>query len=153
MTVRLPASQFPPQWHTIDLGEGQSLELLVSRPSFEAQIDRFSSQTTDEFHRSRLNGAVRNWRGVTDDAGEAVPYSFDSLLLLIEAYPQALPAIYRLALDVWTTLPEDLEKNLPTPPANGGTATTDETTGTANSSPSTTFSQSDSEPASSSDQI
>lgn len=138
MSVKLPQTiNNQSQWADIDLGAEQTLKLQLSRPSFAQQAAVLASQTQAEFIEARITSSVIGWEGVIDDAGQPVPYSQAALLSLFAAYPQALARVNAAVIEVWITHPGDLEKNLPTPPASGGTGTTGETTSSTGSSPST----------------
>jgi len=151
MSVKLPQTvSAKSQWADIDLGGNQSLKLLIGRPTFAQQVTVLAAQSTAEFIESRINASVANWQGVVDDAGEPVPFNLPSLQALFATYPQALARVNAAVIDVWITHPEDLEKNLPTPPANGGTETTAETAVSTASSPSTPSSPDEPVPAKSS---
>lgn len=138
MSVKLPQS-IPnnSKWVDIDLGGGQSLKLQVTRPSFIQQVEVLSSASSIEFLESRIRASVSDWQGVENDNAEPVPFNWPALQSLFTAYPQALSRVNGAVVDVWITHPEDLEKNLPQPPVNGGTATTGETAVSTASSPST----------------
>lgn len=138
MSVKLPQSVSDnSKWVDIDLGADQSLRIQVARPSFAQQVQVLASQTQSEFIEARITASVIGWEGVVDDAGQSIPYSRDGLLALFATYPQALSRVNAAAIDMWVTHPEDLEKNLPQPPASGGTETTGETTVSTDSSLST----------------
>lgn len=125
-------------WKHISLGGGQSLEICVKRPDFKDQVTSLAARNLVDQYRTRITRTVIDWRGVEDELSppQPVPFHPDALLQLIAAYPQSLHQIDRALTDLWYVLPEDLEKNLPTPPANGGTITTVETPSLTTSSPS-----------------
>lgn len=142
MSVRLPKSFVSgSKWHSIDLSGGQVLEIEVRRPTFEEQVAALAANSQAGYQRARLTSMITNWRGVVDDAGQDLPYSWPNLEALMSVYPQSLRHILTAVNDAWVTLPEDLEKNSPTPPANGGTTTNDAITPLTESSSSTTSSE------------
>lgn len=136
MSVRLPKSFVSSsKWHSIDLSGGQILEIEVRRPTFEEQVAALAANTHVGYQRARLTSMIISWRGVVDDAGQDLAYSWQNLEALMSVYPQSLRHILTAVNDAWVTLPEDLEKNSPAPPANGGTTTNDATTDSTTSSP------------------
>lgn len=116
-------------WKPIKLSEGSVLELCLKRPDFKDQVASLATRSVADQYRMRVTRTVVDWRGVEDfsDPPQPVPYSADALLQLITTYPQSLHQIDRALTELWYVLPEDLEKNWPTPPANGGTTTNGET--------------------------
>lgn len=147
MSVKLPQTVgHKSQWVDIDLGAGQNLKLQVSRPGFAQQVEVLASGTQVDFVQARINASVTDWQDVENDAGKPVPFNLPSLHALFETYPQALAKVNAAVVDVWITHPGDLEKNLPTPPASGGTGTTGETASSTGSSPSTPSSTGEPQP-------
>lgn len=137
MSVRLPKElSQDATWKTITLSSGQALEICVRRPDFKDQVISLAARSLVDQYRTRIARTVVDWRGVEDEQSppQAVPFTTDALFQLISVYPQSLHQIDRAILDVWYVLPEDLEKNLPTPPANGGTTTLAETDSSTTSS-------------------
>ena len=150
MSVVLPTIPQPVnQWVAIPLGAEQTLEIEVKRPTFADQVAALLAVDEVSHIRTRIQASVVNWRGVVTPEGADVPFSWSMLESLLTIYPQALRYIQAAVLDVWVTYPGDLEKNLPLPPVNGGTETTEEiTSGTGSSSlPSSSSGGSDSVPS------
>lgn len=128
MAVKLKSMTKPDDWRKVDLYGGQDIEVLVRRPEFLDQLAAWSAQSRDEGWISRIKSTVIDWRGVLDESDQPVPFSFDMLQALLSQYPQATRQILDIVADMWITLAEDDSKNLPVPSADGGTATTTETT-------------------------
>lgn len=137
MGVKLP-SVVPDQakWYPIDLGAGQSFEIQIRRPSFAEQVATLATDSAVSHTQARMSTMIVDWRGVEDeqDPPQAVKYSLDALLQLVTVYPQSFRQITNAINDMFYVYPGDLEKNSPTPPANGGTTTTAETTASTESS-------------------
>lgn len=116
--------------HVIDLGGGQSFTLHLRHPDFLQQVQAMAADDETGEFQVRLESMVAGWSGVEDDntPPQPVPYSFEALKQLIAMYPQSFRQINLAIVNAYWVYPEDLRKNLPTPPANGGTTTTDATT-------------------------
>ena len=100
--MRLPPADItPPQWQIWDIAPGVTLDVLLGPPTF---ADRFSAI---DAMRSR----IKDWRGVEDDQGEPVRYSFEALDRVIALHPDALSQLQSL---VRPDHPE-LEKNADSP--------------------------------------
>lgn len=131
MGVKLP-SVVPDQakWYPIDLGGGQAFEVQIRRPTFDEQVAILGAETMSAHTRMLISTMILDWRGVEDDVTppQTLPFSLDSLWKLISVYPQSLRQITSALNDVFYVYPVDLEKNLPTPPENGGTTMIAETT-------------------------
>lgn len=152
MSVKLPQSiPASARWADIELGGEQSLRLLLNRPTFAQQVAVLAATTNTEFVEERLRASVTDWADVTNDEDQPLPFSWEALQALFAAYPQALARVNLAVIDVWITHPGDLAKNLPTPPANGGTETTGATAASTASSPSTPSSPDEPPPAPSSE--
>lgn len=137
MSVKLP-SQVSDQakWYPIDLGAGQSFDLQIRRPTFSEHVTTLATPTPEEHTKARFSTMIVDWRGVEDgqEPPQPIKYSLDALVQLVQVYPQSFRQITAALNDAFHVWPGDLEKNLPTPPANGGTTTTDETTVSTTSS-------------------
>lgn len=131
MGVKLPtvvADQA--KWYPIDLGAGQSFDLQIRRPTFAEQVTTLATASPEDHTKARFSTMIADWRGVEDeqDPPQPIKYSLDALVQLIQVYPQSFRQITASLNDAFHVWPGDLAKNLPTPPANGGTTTTVETT-------------------------
>jgi len=137
MSAKLP-SIIPDQskWYPIDLGAGQLFEIQIRRPTFAEQVKTLAIDSPESHTKSRMEAMITDWRGVEDDSDPPRPVKFSSenLLQMIQVYPQSFRQITTALNDMFHVWPGDLEKNLPTPPANGGTITTVETTASTESS-------------------
>ncbi len=131
MGARLP-SDIPTaaKWYKIELGGEQSFEIEIRRPTFAEQVASLVENSPTGQMRTRFASMVINWRGVEDEQEppQPVPFSLEALVRLLEIYPQSFSQINRVLIDMFWTYPEDLRKNLPLPPANGGTTMTTEIT-------------------------
>ena len=116
-----------PVWKLIELGDGGTFELAVKRPTLGEQLAVMNDARGEPVEVFLLRSRIVDWRGVNDEAGQPVPYSFDTLGRLSTVYPDLIWDILIAVSEV--IKPEATNsKNLPTPPANGGTETTGETT-------------------------
>jgi hypothetical protein len=140
MSVKLPQIiQHSVRWVEIDLQGGQTLRLQVGQPTFSQQVHAMLAESEIQFWERRIQASVIGWDCVVGDDDQPILFSWDGLLALFATYPQMLAHVQTAVLDVWVTFPEDLEKNLPKPPVNGGTTTTAATialTASSNSSDS-----------------
>lgn len=137
MGVKLPCV-VPDQakWYPIDLGAGQSFEVQIRRPNFAEQVATLATDSAVSHTQARMSTMIVDWRGVEDeqDPPQLIKFSIDALLQLIQVYPQSFRQITSAVNDMFHVWPGDLEKNLPTPPENGGTTTIAETTASTESS-------------------
>ena len=128
-----------PVWKQIDLGDGGTFEIAVRRPTLADQLAVLNDSKGEPVEVFLLRARIVDWRGVNDEAGRPVPYTFDTLGRLSVSYPD-------LIWDILIAVSEAVQpeatnaKNLPTPPASGGTETTGGTTASTTPSVSTTTS-------------
>lgn len=146
MVKFIPKKFTEPIWYPIDLGGGDSLEIAIARPTLEEQIQAAGKVAGLSYRAYELASSIKDWRGVTDEAGQPIPYSWEALNQLCAGYPDSL---WEFLITISksqkaTSQPdEDSEKNLPLPPLNGGATSGDETDPTTISSNSTVDSSAD----------
>lgn len=124
---------------TIDLGNGESIELEIKRASLEEQLTALQEQS-GVLSAARCRAMISGWRGVCDQEGKPVPYSWDALNRFCAIYENAIWAISSAVRDVVNVDPgqqETRSKNSESPPIAGGEATTTETTSSTPSSDTT----------------
>ena len=98
------------KWVTIDLGpDFGSFEILVRRPNWAALVGEMSDDSGDA--ERRIRDTVVNWRGVQDDKGAEIPFSFDALKSVCEAAPGVAWFIHREARTAFYAAPEADLKN------------------------------------------
>ena len=106
-------------WETVDLGHGASVDFLVRRPTAEQVINEYGSRAAADDDVGacsaaavhRLRSTLIDWRGVTDEAGRAVPFNGEALHQLIEQYPLSIHRLMRLANLAFAGLSGDEQKN------------------------------------------
>lgn len=127
MVTFIPGRFTDPIWQPIDLGHGASIEIAIKRPTLSEQISALAEVAGQSVTALRLNASIVDWRGVQDVNGNAVPYSWTSLGELCRAYPNAIWSLLDAVRVATSDTQESDLKNLPSPSAAGGTATTTET--------------------------
>jgi len=130
-------------WKTIDLGGGNTFDVLLKRPTWgELTLDQ---EQVRGFVETRTKKCLLDWRGISDENGQPIPYSETALEGLAYAFPTAVQMIWHQIGLLYSGLLESAEKNLQTPsdesPAGtaektGQTLTPTNTSDTAESSPS-----------------
>ena len=109
-----------PRFHTIDFGDGVTIDVGFSQPTLEEQL-RALENTNDLTYRGYgLASAIRDWRGVIDENGNPVPYSWTALNQLCTSYPNAVFALLAAYRQSLAGLQETERKNSLPPPVNGG---------------------------------
>lgn len=118
-------------WETIEAG-GDSFELLFRPPSFDARLAESAeyfdfagaaqvslAEVVTRRRKARLAAMVTDWRGVIDEAGDAVPFSLAALETLLSQIPAAIPAVVDLLAKHWDSAPP---KNSAPPSGDGSAA-------------------------------
>lgn len=123
----IPSEFTGPIWKLIELGDGGTFEIAVKRPTLGEQLAALDAARGESVEVFLLRARIVDWRGVNDEVGNPVPYTFDTLGQLSLSYPDLIWDILIAVSEAIKTEATNL-KNLPTPPANGGTVTADETT-------------------------
>lgn len=102
--IHLLSALLQPAWHPVDLGEGQSFEVRI-RPAVWGDLIRDEATLIAEMQRrvpegssesERVKHLVMDWRGVVDNAGDPVPYTFERLQLLCSQHPRTFLKILTL---------------------------------------------------------
>ena len=141
MAVKLKTVK-PSRWRTLALPEGESLDVLVKLPTWGDKLtahgfnvfgtDDDEPQLMGRLAEHRIKTTITDWRGVQDDAGKDVPFSFASLAGLCEQSTSLFYQLLNVATDAYVGLTEDSAKNLPKPSSDAPealpeTATNDST--------------------------
>lgn len=117
---------------TIVLADGQTFTVLVSRPNFQ---QRFNDEGRElkayagtggpdawaEYRLGRIRDTVVDWEDMTNEKGQAVPYTFARLLALFEACPEIVPQFKAIANEAFRPL-VDPSLTSDEPRANSGAA-------------------------------
>lgn len=131
----IPQQYTAHHWVTVDLGRGDSIEIAVSRPTLLEQLRAVEETRGMAWTAYKLASRIQNWRGVNDEHGQPVPYSWDALNQLCAAYDDCVYSLLEAVRNAGQVT-ENQSKNLPTPPDAGGTDTPSETIPSTESSPS-----------------
>lgn len=124
---------------TIDLEKGESIELEIRRASLEEQLASLVDQNWIE-ETAKIRSMIVGWRGVFDEDGKPIEYSWDKLNRLCAIYTNAVWSIAFAIREVLTASVDetgDRSKNCEAPPLAGGTETTTETVSLTPSSDTT----------------
>ena len=141
MPVTLKPSQVGQlQWFPVDLGNGDTIEIAMSLPTLEDQLQALDSSGGSGYQAYALASAIRDWRGVFDEQNLPVSYSWESLNLLCAAYPDACFGLLAIRRKLLQGLSEIERKNSPEPPAVGGEAISVTTTTSIETSCNTSIS-------------
>jgi len=140
MAVTFIPKQFTePTWVTVDLGRGDSIEIAVSRPTLLEQLRAVEETRGLAWTAYKLASKIQDWRGVNNEQGQPVPYSWEALNQLCAAYDDCVYSLLEAVRNAGQVA-ENQSKNSPTPPHAGGKDTPLETTPATESSPSTAVS-------------
>lgn len=116
ITLQLAA---PPQWVLIDLGDGQSIEVQLTPPSYDTQVRDGVESSMGETAILRLS-CVTGWRGVQaareDGAMMPVPFSRAALAVLLRTFPPALRQLLVAVRPLFEGQSETERKNSSAPP-------------------------------------
>lgn len=136
MPVTFTAGQFnAPQWHTLPLGQGNSIEIAIIQPTLEEQLQTITQSQDFSYQGFTLASTIKDWRGVIDPDGNPVPYSWSALNQLCRTYPDAVFELLAIRRKTLAGLTETERKNSPLPPDAGGSPLNRETTPETESSP------------------
>lgn len=145
MITLIPSTFTGPIWATVDFGDGASIELGLRRPNLGEQIIALEeSDSSREYH---LRAYISDWRGVNDEHGKPVPYTWESLNQLCTGYPSAIWGILDAIREVRFPDVETTSKNSELPLLAGGTTTNDEITNSTTLSDCTVTSDASSDSA------
>lgn len=125
-------------WETIDLGNGDTIEIGIRRPTLSEQL--VALQDCGPSCEYKVRAYVADWRGVNNEKGEAIPFSWDAINQLCAVYPGAIWALLDSVRKVRFAEGADDSKNSESPPLAGGMTTIDEIIDTMTSSDSTAIS-------------
>jgi hypothetical protein len=134
--MMFPTSAPASTWHTIELKNGDSFKLELTRPSFQLWLSARCADTTDRYWALRVE-CVTNWRDMfqpTANGGRAeVPFTRENFESLCVLCPEVFDAARVLAAKLWdaNAVPGDHEKNSPAPP-DAATPATQPSDSTAN---------------------
>lgn len=123
MITFVPKELTAPVWRTIDLGDGASIEIAVKRPTLAEQLNALEDVRGESVQAFQLRSRIIDWRGVNDEAGKPVPYSWANLSQLSLTFPNAIWDIL-IAVREAIDQTETHAKNCESPPLAGGTETT-----------------------------
>ncbi len=102
------------QWVPVQIDATASIEIFITRPTYEVLVEFLSEFTTRRRIALRLE-AITDWRGVEDE-GEPVPFTADALADLFHTFPDALTPMLA-AVRPFFEAPETQLKNSAAPPA------------------------------------
>lgn len=130
----IAATLTDPQWFPVELGPDASIEIAFARPTLEDQLKAVNDASGTSYQGYALSAAIKDWRGVEDENGRPVPYSWSALSQLCTAYPDAAFELLAALRKSTQGVTETERKNSPLPPVNGGEAPASETAATTESS-------------------
>lgn len=144
MVKLIPASRLAPQWHVLQLDANNSCGLLVARPTAQQCVMGLASspgESVGDFQMRLAALLILDWSDVTEEIITAegpqvvpVKYSFDGLCRLVSQFPHSVWRLLDIVADATQGITETDRKNLPTPPADGGTITPTEAVNSSGSS-------------------
>jgi hypothetical protein len=138
MAVKLVSSEhYQPKWFPLELADGEAIEIALNRPNLEVQLQTLQDLRGGSYQAYQLGSTIADWRGVVDEAGEPVPYSWPSLNQLCQAYDDVAIQLIRLCRKSLAGPSETERKNSPPPSVAGGGDTSDEAANSTRSSMST----------------
>ncbi|MBS0206640.1 MAG: hypothetical protein JSS49_27500 [Planctomycetes bacterium] len=161
--MRFPqVSTSQPKPQTITMADGQTFTVLViDKPSFHQrftdegrELNAYSRNSDPDawanFRLGRIRDAIVDWRDVTNDKDQSIPFTFQRLTALMDAAPEVVPQLVSIANEVFRPL--DLPSVKLPPPDSGETAPSPPETPTPSDSTATSDASSDSPSQSASDQ-
>jgi hypothetical protein len=153
MAVVVPVSRIRPDESrtiVIDKEDGLELQIHVRRPSLASQFQLDQYQDRLSFFWQKFFSVATAWEGVQEPDGTATPFNQENIERLCLYYPQTVRKLSELVNDLYYQDADDVLKNLPSPPPDGGTATATVTTVSTTPSDSGTSSRSESDAGTSS---
>ncbi len=133
----VPHTLTGPTWRTVELGDGDTIEIAIRRPTLGEQLAYLEDARGDSIQAFNLRSRIIDWRGVQDADGKPVPYSWDTLGQLCMGYENAIWELLSVVREAVSRGCSDL-KNFESPPLAGGTEVTVSTTDLTTSSVSIT---------------
>lgn len=124
------ASPTAPEPKTITLADGQTFTVMVAKPSF---VQRFADEGREvrayqgaeggwpEYRLGRIRDSIVDWQDITNDKGQAIPFTAARLFGLMEAAPETVAQITAIANEAFRPLV--LAPKSPEPPATSGATT------------------------------
>lgn len=115
MPVRFPTTMpVPDRWVSIDLGPAGSIEVHLLRPTWQQLMQ--DAEMIAGFVGMRIRNSVCDWRGVTDENDQPIPFSLAALETVCILYPAAAVQIAQQVGILYAGLPDSVEKNSDAPP-------------------------------------
>lgn len=102
------------QWHSIDLAETGTFEVLLRPPTFADVV--VDSELGPGFTAYRLKACVRGWRCVQDEHGREIPFTFEGFENLCLRHPRIIYQLGRPLNAFYLGMTEDSRKNSSAPP-------------------------------------
>lgn len=109
-----------PRWFTVDLGDGDTIEILMSPPTLEQQLRALDQTQGLGYQAYAISSAICEWRGVIDEKGQVVPYTWTALNSLCTIYPSAVFELLNIRRQMLQPVTDTDRKNSPLLPAAGG---------------------------------
>lgn len=134
MVTFTPSRFTGPVWKSVELGADATIQVAIKRPTLNDQLAALADINSLTSQSFKLRASICDWRDVMDIDGQPVPFTWQALSELCVSYPTAIWALIDAVRAVLDGLTETDQKNLPSPSAAGGTATTTETTSSIQSS-------------------
>lgn len=135
-----------PVEHTVTMADGQTFELLVVKPNYQQRFNDegrelhahagTANDAWSNYRLGRIRDAVVDWKDVTNEKGQPVPYTFNRLMSLFEAAPEVIRQVVAIANEAFRPLDLPSLKS-DDPPANSGAADASVTSELAQNSDST----------------
>lgn len=102
------------EWQAVDLSEIGSFDVLLRHPTFSDVV--VDSELGAGFTAYRLKACVKGWRGVQDEAGHDVPFSFARFENLCLRYPKIIYQVGGKLHTFYAGMTEESRKNSSAPP-------------------------------------
>lgn len=83
--VKLPKKDNSTRWETIDIGNGETFEICLKKPTFKHVMA--DSELPSDYTAERIKVCVVDWRGVETEDGKPVSFSIAGLDQMCSAYP------------------------------------------------------------------
>lgn len=109
MAVKLKAPIKGATWETVEVAPGDTLELLIDRPTFADVME--DAEVLSGFAERRMKKLILNWRGVQGEDGKEVPYTWETFQVMCMAYPALLGLAMVLVRSRYDRLGADESKN------------------------------------------
>ncbi len=101
----------PEVWTPASLGIGEEeIEVKLRRPKLDDLLADYD-QPRDRASTRRVQAALCDWRGISDESGKPIPFSWKSLASLCDAFPQLFYNIAHLVDGLYFGMTETEVKN------------------------------------------